>query len=347
MSVDSFETGRSETRTRKVALWVLLRANRWVLTGAIALAVFALLVSFSRVGLTPLGTIVENQNGVSYLFSAFIGTIVTGTSIVVMLNQLVLSQELGAFGDQRERMENSMAARRDVETAIDDGVSPPEPAAFLFDLASAIEARAEALEAAVRHEGDEMHRGDVIEYARELAHDARQIQENVENAEFGTFDVVWSALNFEYSHKIHAGRKLRGDVGDSLSEEARDHLDGTITLLILFSPVREHFKTLYFQWDLIELSRALLYIAVPALVVMAILNMYVDAAALPGATLGVDDLVWITSAGFVVGISPFVVFTVYVLRIATVVKRTLAIGSFVLQTTERSVERPRRDDDER
>lgn len=339
MSADSFETGPDRTRTRRIVLWVLLRANRWVLTGSILLVVFALLVSFSQVGLTPLGTIVENNSGAGYLFAGFIGTIVTGTSIVVMLNQLVLSQELGAFGDQRERMENSMAARRDIEAAIGDGVSPAEPAAFLFDLAGAIEARAAALEAAVRRGGDEARRRDVLEYARELAHDAQQIQENVENTEFGTFDVVWSALNFEYSHKIHAGRTLRVDVGDSLTEEARDRLDDTITLLIFFSPVREHFKTLYFQWDLIELSRALLYIAVPALAVMGILNMYVDAAALPGTTLGVDDLVWITSAGFVAGISPFVVFTVYVLRIATVAKRTLAIGSFVLQTADREDDR--------
>ena len=63
--------------------------------------------------------------------------------------------------------------------------------------------------------------------------------------------------------------------------------------------------------------------------------MYVDATTLPGTVLGVDNLVWLTSAGFVVGISPFVVFIAYLLRIATVAKQTLAMGPFILQETER------------
>jgi hypothetical protein len=339
MSVDSFETGRDRDRTNGIVRWILLRANRWVLTGAILTAVFALLILCSQVGLTPLGTIVENNGGVGYLFAGFVGTIVTGTSIVVMLNQLVLSQELGAFGDQRERMESSMAARRDVEAAIGDGVSPPDPAAFLSDLAGAIEDRATELRSSVGHDRDGGHRRDVIDYADDLAHDAQQIQERVEGAEFGTFEVIWSVLNFEYSRKIHAGRKLRAELDDPLAAEADAHIDDIVSLLVFFSPVREHFKTLYFQWELIELSRVLLYIAVPALAVMGVLNMYVDATALPGTTLGVADIVWVTSAGFVVGISPFVVFTAYVLRIATVAKRTLAIGPFVLQSAEHQDDR--------
>lgn len=63
--------------------------------------------------------------------------------------------------------------------------------------------------------------------------------------------------------------------------------------------------------------------------------MYVDAETLRGATLGIDNLVWMTSAGFVIGTAPFVLFTAYVLRIATVAKRTLAMGPFILRESER------------
>ncbi|WP_418280348.1 hypothetical protein [Halorubrum sp. DTA98] len=317
-----------------LAYRVLLRTDRWLLTGAILLAVFVTLVSLSRVGLTPLRTVVENHDGVAFLFVAFIGTIVTGTAIVVTINQLVLSQELGTLGDQHERMQGSMDVRRDVESAIGRGASPTDPAAFLSELAAAARERANALGEAIDDEidaDDAEIRRDVAEYVDDLTAETTVLIDGLSDAEFGTFEVIRHALAFDYSPRIHTGRRIRSEFGDTLPVEATDALDDTIEILLLFAPVREHLKTLYFQWELINLSRALLYVSVPALTGMGGLIMYVDAASLHGTVLGIDNLVWITSAGFVVGISPFAVFTAFVLRIMTVAKRTLAIGPFVLQ----------------
>jgi len=316
---------------RRLADWLLLEANRWALTGAILLAVFASLVALSRAGLTPLRVIVETTGSVEFVFAAFIGTIVTGTAIVVTINQLVLAQELGALGDQHERMQNAMAFHREVEAATGMEATPAEPAAFLLALVDAIDERADALEAAVEGADGAGEADDVSAYADSLAADARAARERLAGAEFGTFDVIWGALAFEYAEKIATGRQLRAASGDALPSETADALAETVELLTLFGPVREHLKTLYFQWELIDLSRALLYVSVPALATMGALLMYVDESALPGTLLGVDHLVWLVAGGFVVGVSPFVVFTVFVLRIATVAKRTLAIGPFVLQ----------------
>jgi len=325
----------SNERLGGLRLWLLLVVNRWVLTGVILALVFVILVAASGLGLTPLRTIVENQDGLEFLFSAFIGAIITGTSIVVTINQLVLSQELGAVGQQRSRMQQSMEFRRDVESTIDEDASPPEPAAFLYELVDGVQARANELESAMEDERDEELREKVADYVEDTTGNARPVKDRLEDAQFGTFDVIWAALNFNYSRKIYDARKIRADHGDSLSDEAAEKIDHMIDTLQLFGPAREHFKTLYFQWELINLSRALLYISVPALTVMALMIMYVDGAALPGTTLGVDNLVWLTSAGFVVGISPFVVFIVYILRIATIAKRTLAMGPFILRESER------------
>ena len=316
-------------------LYLLLRMNRWALTAAVLATVFVVLVLASRIGLSPLREIVEAQDGLEFLFSAFIGAIITGTSIVVTINQLVLSQELGAVGDQRDRMDQSMEFRRDVESTIDEDASPPEPSAFLYEIVAGVESRADELASEVEDERDEELREKIADYVEELGDNARSVKEGLEDAQFGTFDVLWNALTFNYSRKIYDARKIRADHEESLSDEAAEKLDHTIETLKLFGPAREHFKTLYFQWELINLSRALLYISVPALTVMAIMIMYVDADVLPGATLGVDNLVWLTSAGFVIGIAPFVVFIVFILRIATVAKRTLAMGPFILRESER------------
>jgi hypothetical protein len=55
-----------------------------------------------------------------------------------------------------------------------------------------------------------------------------------------------------------------------------------------------------------------------------------------GATFAVDNLVWVTSAAVAVALLPFVLLLSYVLRIATVAKRTLAMGPFVLRASERT-----------
>nr|MCH7662101.1 hypothetical protein [Euryarchaeota archaeon] len=103
-------------------------------------------------------------------------------------------------------------------------------------------------------------------------------------------------------------------------------------------PAREHFKTLYFQWELINLSRAILYAAVPALVVVAGMLMYVDVDAVSGATMGVDNLVLLTSGAFTISLIPFVILLTYILRIATVAQRTLAMGPFILRESERDAD---------
>jgi hypothetical protein len=316
-------------------IWVLLRMNRWALAVAILVAVFVALVGLGQIGLSPLRVVVAKQNGIHWIFSAFIGAIITGTSIVVTINQLVLSQELGAIGDQRERMSESIEFRQDIEDSIDRPTSPPEPASFLVMLIDGVDDRANRLQNKMEDERDEELRDKIDSYVDDLSDNAQEVKENMEDAQFGTFDVIWNALNFNYSWKIYEARRIRSEHEDSLSDDASEAIDDTIEALKFFGPAREHFKTLYFQWELINVSRALLYISVPALTVVGVMLMYVDANALPGTTLGVDNLVWVTSAGFVVGIAPFVVFIVYVLRIATVAKRTLAMGPFILRETER------------
>ncbi|WP_436347285.1 hypothetical protein [Natronorubrum sp. FCH18a] len=315
-------------------LWVLLQLNRWLFTAAILVVVFAVLVGCSLLGLTPLRAIVEQHNGTFWIFSSFIGAIITGTSIVVTINQLVLSQELGAVGEQRDRMQDAMDFRQDLENTLEEDITPPEPAAFLYELLDGVEEEATDLESAIEGHSDEVQEK-VTDYVDDAVENARVVMDDLKDAQFGTFDVIWNALNFNYSRKIYDARKIRADHDDELSEEAHEEIGEMIRVLKFFGPAREHFKTLYFQWELINLSRALLYIAVPALAVMALLMMYVDGSALPGTFLGIDNLVWVTSAGFVVGIAPFVVFIVYILRIATVAKRTLAMGPFILRESER------------
>jgi hypothetical protein len=115
-------------------------------------------------------------------------------------------------------------------------------------------------------------------------------------------------------------------------------LSALATALELYGPTREHFKTLYFQAELVDLSRAVLYAAVPSLVTTLSSLFFFDPAAYPGTTLGVADAVLLVAAGVSAAILPFAVLLAYVLRIATIAGRTLSVGPFILRSTDRDTD---------
>ncbi|PSP56124.1 hypothetical protein BRC82_03045 [Halobacteriales archaeon QS_1_67_19] len=332
------DTMRGRAGASRAKLWVLMEASRWVVSGVLLAGVFVALVAIGVYDPSPLQQAVASSDPVETLFQAYVTAIITGVTLVVTLNQLVLSQELGPVGDQRGRMEGAMEFREEVEDAIDVPAAPPEPAAFLRGLVEQIRAAADDLAVAVESGHDPELTRRVEEYADGLTENAQQVSGELDGAEFGTFDMLSAVLNFNYSWKIYEGRRIRNEHADALSAAADDAFGELETVLQHFGPAREHFKTLYFQWELVNLSRAMLYSALPALIVASSMIVYYDAQALPGATLGISNDILAASFGTTLALVPFVLLLSYVLRIATVAKRTLSIGPFVLRSATRREE---------
>ncbi len=331
------ETMRGRVSESRWKLWVLLDADRWIIAACVLGLVFAGLVVLSQLSPLPLRKAMLNSDPAETLFQALVTATITGVTLVVTITQLVISQELGAVGDQRDRMQGSLQFRSDVADIIDAPVSPPEPSAFLRSLVDATEAKAEALADAVADDPDADLRDRIHNFTEGLTEDAEMVSSRLEGTQFGTFGVLFAALDYNYSWKIYEGKRLREEYGDGLSDDAKDALDSVLDTLRFFGPAREHVKTLYFQWELTNLSRAVLYAAVPALVVAMAGVLFLDVqGTVTGVTLGVDNLVWVVSAATTIALAPFAILLAYVLRIATVAKRTLAIGPFVLRETDRS-----------
>lgn len=148
---------RVGSRRTRYRLYVLLTVNRELLTGLLAIGMFFFVVGFELSTLPSFRSYVVEYDPVRYVFQAFITTIISGVTLVVTITQLVLSQELGSLGDQRERMSGSVSFRGDVEDVF-DAASPPEPAAFLRALVENASNRAEALREGVDGHPDEVLR---------------------------------------------------------------------------------------------------------------------------------------------------------------------------------------------
>ncbi|TQQ83644.1 hypothetical protein EGH24_02305 [Halonotius terrestris] len=313
--------------------WLLLEADRWLVTGLLLAVVFGALVGIGT--LVPGGAAaIRSGDPIGTLFQGLLTATITGVTLVLTLNQLVLSQELGAVGDQRDRMDGAMAFRDDVATEIGTPVSPARPAQFLRALVDVAGERAADLRAAVSETTDAELREEITEFSDSLIQNAEQVSASLDDEQFGTFDMMSSALNFNYSWKIFAARRISERYADSLGADADDTLDELIAVLKLFGPAREHFKTLYFQWDLINLSRQILAVSVPALLVSAVMIVFFDAADYAGTVAGVDTLVVAVAAATTLAVLPFMLLIAYVMRIATVTKHTLSIGPFILRETD-------------
>lgn len=324
------DTMRDRVGENRYKMWVLMRVDRRILAAAIAFIVFWVMIGLGVIGPAPMRRVVETSDGMWWVFSPMISGIITAVALVVSVNQLVLSQELGALGDQRERMEGSKKFRADVEKWLDPDIGPPDPASFMAAILNSMRSQANNLD------GTSHDDTDVSLFTNELRDNARTVGKTLETAQFGTFDVIFATLNFNYSWKIYSARRLITERKASLREDSIAVLEDIVTLLEFFGIAREHVKTLYFQWELVNLSRAMLYASIPAIIVAMGMLLFVDPTGVGGATFGIDNLAWLVSLASTAVLAPFYILVSYILRIATVAKRTLAIGPFVLRETDTS-----------
>jgi hypothetical protein len=328
---------RASENSRK--LWLLLDADRRLVAGVFSAVLFALILVVGMGHPIPAQTLLTRGDPVETLYQALVSSTVTGVTLVLTLSQLVLSQELGAAGDQRDRMNGAMEFRADVADAVGTDVSPAEPSAFLRSLVRATRERAEAFDDAVdASDAGEEFREVASQYVDSVTGNADAVTDQLEGATFGEFDVVKAALNYNYSWKLYAGRRISETYAEELSEEAGEKLHTLVDTLELFGPAREHFKTLYFQWELSNLSRTLLYVAVPSLGVAIVSLMFFDPRDFPGVTLGLNHSLLVLALTTTLSLLPFTVLLSYILRIVTITKRTLSIGPFILRRTDRDAD---------
>ncbi|MWG34002.1 hypothetical protein [Halomarina oriensis] len=332
--VSTENTMRARAGESRIKLWVLLGANRLFVTGVLCAIIF---VGFILFGITlnpPFYTRVAEGDVLGTIFSTMTSALITGVTLVVSINQLVISQENGPLGDQHTRMSNTLDFRTYTSELI-GSVTPADPSAFLSTIVETSEKRAERLREAVDGCDNDQFIDEVDEFVGSLTENADTVKGKLDGATFGTFDVLFAALDYNYSYKVFQVERLRELYSDDVDENTEAALDDLHTSLVMFGPAREHIKTLYFQWALTSLSQLIVYAAIPALLVSGAMLAFVDGATFTGTTAGVSDILWITSGAFTVALVPFFLFVSYVMRIATVAKRTLAIGPLILRDSQR------------
>jgi len=333
-AIGTADTMRGRENASGIRLLVLLRLNRLVLTGLLAVVVFVAFVAVVTLLSPNFVAQVRSGDLIDTMFSSMITAIVTGSTIVVSVGQLVISQEDGPLGDQRRRMSATLDFREYTDELL-GGTTPADPSAFLRSIVDLTAERTRLLRERLLDNTDEQLRTEADEFTDSVVGNATEVSDQLEGASFGTFDVLFAALNFNYSWKLFQIDRISNEHAAALDETDQQRLQELKTALSMFGPAREHIKTLYFQWELITFSQLTLYTAVPALIIAGVMMGAVDATTFTGRTLGVADLAWVIGAAFALTLTPFLLFVAYLLRILTVAKRTLAIGPLILRESQR------------
>lgn len=310
-------------------------ANRWIIVGILGAGVFGLLVLIGLFAPAPVARLLVYQDPVDTVFQGLVSAVITGVTLILTINQLILSQELGPVEEQHQRTQSAMEFREDIETTADLAIVPSKPSVLFVALLEAIRRKATALGDAVGDGVDGDIRDDIDDYVDDITEDADEVADRLDGVAFESHRFLPIVLQFNYSRKIHEGRRLRNIYGtDDLPDGVDEQLDDILEMLTFFAPARQHVKNLHLQWELINLSRAIFYTALPALVVTFAMILFFDPGMVPAGTFGVANRLWITSGALTIATLPFLTLFAYILRVGAISKRTLAVGPLVLQPTD-------------
>lgn len=310
-------------RESPIKRWILLDGNRYTITGLFSAVVFVTCVSIGFAGYIP----VTDPDTATTFVAAIVGGTLPFITIVLAINQLVLSQELGWPGNLADRFEEMTIFRHEVETLTETPVSPAAPADFLQLIVDTVIAQTEQLRVAADQTTDPDGGAVVRDFVEAVTTEGELVSESLEDADFGTFDALSAVLGHFNGAHLYASRQIRTHYADGFSDDALETLDLLIELLGHLAIARQTFKTLYMQHELAHLSKLLLVVGFPTLlgggIFMMVYSTIIEIVG--GATLLVVSVSIVVTFVFL----PFIILLVYTFRIASIASRTADFGPFV------------------
>jgi hypothetical protein len=310
------------SRRDRVVNWFLLTGSRLWVTAGLLVIVAVLLWGLVLTSYAPL----IERTPILFLLFALISGNVTLITIVVSISQFVLSQHLESPGEIRQQLRDLVGYRREVSEMTGEQVLPVTPRGFLLLLFRSIVNDADALRDQEWHEEDEALRREVQPLMDNLEGHARYLIRLLSSGEAGVRSALFATLDTNYSQFFYEIYRIRAAHEQELPESVGRKLDRLERHVEQIDIARRYFKTVFIQSELASLSRVLLYIGLPVLVGTVMLTLLFTATSSPAISRPVlaATIPAVVTAGF----APLLLLAAYIIRLATVVKRTAAMYPF-------------------
>ncbi|WP_224332960.1 hypothetical protein [Haloprofundus halobius] len=317
------EANENSDSLNSVQQWLYLRGSRRIITLVIVLGVFVIVRLLTEAGVLH---VASGSYLATLMGSGTFSGLLTLVTVVLSINQLILSRVFGSPSDLSDQLEGNLDFRRGIEDVVGAPNSPNEPGPFLAFVGEALQREAAGLQERLGEEDGELadeveeYTSNLVDYGDHLT-EARTTQ--------STVDVLLICLGEEYANYLDTTRKLKRRHHDRLSEEASEQFDDILELLKGVATVRQFFKTLAIQQDLARLSRRLIYLGLGALLVVYCFTQVYRSPSSMSPTLAASTLRWVSSTVAAVVFAPVALLMSYLLRVATLTLYTVSVGSFV------------------
>lgn len=314
---------RRSTRLARLREWIPPDVDRSALAAVLLLLGYLLFVLVISIGVLDLA---RSTVPMLYLFGALAGGNVSLITIVVSINQLVLSRELRSPRELRVEIQAAEEYREGVESETERSVVPREPADFILILTDNVQRQVAALRSPWAACGESALRDELARLDEGLTPELDRLSRLLVDRNGGVFPTLSTILDADFAHRINQSRSIRQSYGDQLTDEAHDHLSKLERELKQLDIARQYFKTIFIERELADVSKLVMYSGLVAIVValLALLFVgYAERGISPRARLGLLPL------AIVINLAPLVLLVTHILRIATVARRTVAITPFV------------------
>ncbi|MXR20803.1 hypothetical protein [Halobacterium bonnevillei] len=310
--------------------WVLLEANRRAIVGALSTFTIVAFIVFGRAWTFEVQALLTETNSVQTILNTLLGGIILLVSVVVSINSIVLTHDITAISTQRERIEGTSEFRREIGHVAEGEFAPTNPSAFLTVMLRVIRHRANDLEKASGGLDEEIS-ANVEEFADDVATTIKQLEVQLDDVSGADFGVLWLGLEADFAKHVNDLQAFGVGHRHEMTDEQAEPFHALMEAFELFETGREYFKTLYYTREISELSQTLLAISLPAILVTSWTILAIDAGRVPSISVfGLPPLQVFLAASFTVSLAPYLTLTSYVLRTATVARRTASGGPFLL-----------------
>lgn len=311
--------------------WFVLVGDRLVLAGLLTFF-FALGVLFvEMVGIVA----VRDTTEMLYLFQVLVGGNLTLVTIVLSINQLVLAREFKTPGELHDQIENVIAYRNHVEEATGSSTVPVTPADFLYTLLDGVQDKSHRLKELAKEQNHPRLSSEAKTLGSTLTSHTDEVISVLDFSQNGIFSALAVTLETNYSEQLNEAYRLRTEYETELTPEMQDALDDLTDTLKQIDIARQYFKSVYMQSELARLSRILLYVGVLA-IGSALLMLFVYTGA-TNPPVAASYLEVFAPTVLIIGFAPLAVLFSFLLRVAMVAQRTVAITPFTTPSQETEI----------
>ena len=311
----------------RLAQWLLLDGNRFAIAAGLAVAFWLGFLSLSIGGVAPLA----DMQPLFYAFSGLVTGNFTLITVVVSINQLVLSRELQSPGELESEITETVDYREEVE-GVANHPAPAEPSGFLRLVIESARRDAQRLGGVAYNTLPPDAYDDIDDIVADLTDEFDRIDRLVDESDSGIFETLSTMLETNFAYEIRRLEEVRWEHEDDVSAEADAAIDDLLDRLREIDIARQYFKSMYLQVELSRLSRYLFYLGLPAVGVAAAALFALTTVSDPAFAGRTQIVVFPLAAA--VGMVPLALLFSYILRTATVTERTAAITPFTTPEQE-------------